>query len=145
MLVDRYLIVGVPALALATAYAASRLGRWAGSAALILLLLVAMTHVRDWYGSLIEQDWRAAVRYVEQEKTPAEQLLAYPSFLIAPVDYYASGPVDTGDSFTTSPAWVLTVADRAQEIEDWAARSGYEVTDRANFVSVEAWRVEKPR
>ncbi len=143
MLVDRYLIVGVPALALATAYAASRLGRWAGPAALVVLLVVAVAHVRDWYGSLIEQDWRAAVQHVEREKEPADQLLAYPGFLLAPVDYYASGPVDTGETFTTSPAWILTVADRAPEIEELVARSGYEVSERANFVSVETWRVEK--
>ena len=89
MLVDRYLIVGVPALAWRQPTPRRASGRWAGSAALILLILVAMTHVRDWYGSLIEQDWRTAVRYVEQKKTPAEQLLANPSLLLAPVDYYA--------------------------------------------------------
>jgi mannosyltransferase len=143
MLVDRYLIVGVPALALATAYAASRLGRWGGTAALVVLLFVSLGHVRDWYGSLIEQDWRAAVQYADREKKPTDQLLAYPSFLLAPVDYYASGPVDNGDTLTTSTAWILTVADRAQEVEDLTARSGYQVADRANFVSVEAWRVEK--
>jgi hypothetical protein len=143
MLVDRYLIVGVPALALATAYAVSRLGRWAGSAALVLLLVVSLTHVRHWYDSLIEQDWRGAVQYVDQQKQPTDQLLAYPSFLLAPVDYYAGGPVDTGENLTTDTAWVLTVADRAPEIEDLAARSGYQVADRSNFVSVEAWKLEK--
>jgi mannosyltransferase len=143
MLVDRYLIVGVPALALATAYAVSRLGRWAGPAALVLLLVVALGHVRDWYGSLVEQDWRAAVQHVDRQKKPTEQLIAYPSFLLAPVDYYASGPVETEETLTTSPAWILTVADRAPEVEDLAARSGYKVADRANFVSVEAWRLEK--
>lgn len=143
MLVDRYLIVAVPALALATSYALSRLGRWAGSVALICLLLVALSHVRDWYGSLVEQDWRGAVQYVEREKAPADQLVVYPSFLTAPVDYYANGPFDTGETFTTDPAWILTVGDRASEIEEWVARSGYEVADRANFISVDVWRVNK--
>jgi uncharacterized membrane protein len=143
MLVDRYLIVGVPALALATAYAVSRLGRWAGSLALVFVLVVSLAHVSDWYHSLVEQDWRAAVRYVDEQRTPADQLLAYPSFLLAPVDYYEDGPVDTGGTLTASTAWILTVADRAPEIEDLAAQSGYQVADRANFVSVEAWRLDK--
>ena len=143
MLVDRYLIVSIPALALAMSYAVSRLGRWAGSAALICLLVVAMSHVRDWYGSPVAEDWRGAVEYVEREKPPAQQLLVYPSFLAAPVDYYASGPFDTGETFTTDTAWIITVADRAPEIEEWVARSGYEVADRANFINVDVWRVEK--
>ena len=104
-----------------------------------------MTHVRDWYGSLIEQDWRTAVRYVEQKKTPAEQLLANPSLLLAPVDYYASGPVDTGDSFATSPAWYSRSPTVHRRSRTGLRGPGYEVTDRANFVSVEAWRAEKAR
>ena len=143
MLVDRYLIVCIPALALAMSYAVSRLGRWAGSAALICLLFVAMSHVRDWYGSLIAEDWRGAVQYVEKEKAPTHQLLVYPGVLAAPVDYYATGPIDTGERFTTDPAWIITVADRAPEIEEWVARSGYEIADRANFINVDVWRVEK--
>jgi mannosyltransferase len=143
MLVDRYLIVCIPALALAMSYAVSRLGRWAGSAALICLLFVAMSHVRDWYGSLIAEDWRGAVQYVEREKAPTHQLLVYPGFLAAPVDYYATGPIDTGERFTTDPAWIITVADRAPEIEEWVTRSGYEIADRANFINVDVWRVEK--
>jgi hypothetical protein len=144
MLVDRYLIVGVPALALATAFAVSRLGRWAGTAALIALLAVGLTHVRHWYGSLIEQEWRGAVEYVERVKQPSDQLLVYPNWLAAPVDYYARSSVDTSQTLTGERAWVLTVSDRAPEIEQWVAGSGYEIADRANFVSVDVWVVEKP-
>jgi mannosyltransferase len=143
MLVDRYLIVGVPALALATAYAVSRLGRWAGTVALIGLLAVSLTHVRDWYGSLVEQDWRGAVEYVERENQPADQLFVYPGWLAAPADYYAERPLETDERLAGERAWVLTVSDRAQEVEQWVAESGYEVTDRANFVSVDVWEVER--
>ena len=143
MLVDRYLIVSLPALALATAYAVSRLGRRAGAVALVCLLVVSLSHVRDWYGSLVEQEWRGAVEYVERERDPSEQLLVYPAFLAAPVDYYATGAFDTGDTFATDPVWIVTVADRAPEVEQWVAHSGYEITDRVNFTSVDVWRAER--
>ena len=144
MIVDRYLIVSVPALALATAFAAYRLGNRLGTAVLAVLLFVSLTHVRDWYGSLIEQDWRGAVSHVERQKQPDEQLLAYPSFLAAPVDYYTQEPVDTSDTLTSDRAWIVTVTDRAAEIEAMLAEAGYRAAERSNFVSVEVWRVEKP-
>ena len=78
-----------------------------------------------------------------REKESADQLLVYPGFLAAPVDYYASGALDTSTTFATDPAWIITVADRAPEIEQWVAESGYEITDRVNFVSVDVWRVER--
>ena len=43
-----------------------------------------MSHVRDWYCSLVAEDWRGAVEYAEREQPPAQQLLVYPSFLAAP-------------------------------------------------------------
>jgi mannosyltransferase len=142
MLVDRYLIVSAPALALAAAYAATRLGRRAGAAALVVLVLVSLTHVRHWYDSLVEQDWRGAVRYVEREKGPADPIHVHPSFLTAPVDFYADAPVETG-ALSGERAWIVTLEDRAAEVEQLAAESGYEVAEHSNFVSVGAWRVEK--
>ena len=67
----------------------------------------------------------------------------FPSFLAAPVSYYASSPFDTGETFTTDPAWIITTSDRAPEIEEWVGRSGYKVADHANFIDVDVWRVEK--
>jgi len=144
MLLDRYLIVSVPALALAGAYAISRLGRWAGAVALVALVVVGLTHVRDWYGSVVEQEWRGAVHYVEREKLASDQLLVYPGWLGDPVIYYASSAVDTSELPTGDRAWVITLTERAPEVEQWVAGAGYEVAERTNFVSVDVWRVAKP-
>ncbi len=141
MLLDRYLLVGVPALALASMYAVSLLGRRVGAVVLVGLVAVSLTHVRDWYGSFIEQDWRGAVRHAERERQPSEQLLVYPGWLYAPVTYYANAPPDTSETLSTDRAWVVSLTDRGPEIEAWVAGSGYEVAERSNFVSVETWRV----
>jgi mannosyltransferase len=143
MLLDRYLIVAVPALALASAYAVSRLGRRPGAVALVALVAVGLVHVRDWYGSFIEQDWRGAVEHAERRRAPSEQLLVYPGWLYAPVTYYADDPPDTSEELSSDRAWVVSLADRAGEIEAWAAGSGYDVAARSSFVSVETWRLEK--
>jgi mannosyltransferase len=144
MLVDRYLIVSVPALALAVAYAISRLGRLAGTVMLIILVVVALTHVRDWYGSPVEQDWRGAVNQVERDKLPDEQLLVYPGWLADPAIYYAGAAVDTSEVLATDRAWAITLTERAQEIEQWAADGGYEIADRTDFGNIGVWRLQRP-
>jgi hypothetical protein len=141
MLVDRYLIVSLPALALASAFAISRLGRWAGPVVLVVALTVAGTHVRDWYGSLVEQDWRGAVEYVESEKRPEEQVLVHPHWLAPPVEYYAEAPPDT-ETLSGRRAWVISLTERAGEIEQLAADSQYRIAGSRNFVSVHVWAVE---
>jgi mannosyltransferase len=142
MLVDRFLIVALPALALASAYAISRLGRWAGPAGLAVAVAISLTHVRDWYDSLVEQDWRGAVAYVEREKQPQEQLLVHPDWLSSPVEYYAETPPATGE-LTGDPAWVISLTDRSTDVEQLAAGSQYRIADAVNFVSVQVWRMEK--
>jgi mannosyltransferase len=141
MLVDRFLIVSLPALALASAFAISRLGRWAGAAALVVALAIAVTHVRDWYGSLVEQDWRGAVEYVESEKKPDEHMLVHPHWLAPPVEYYAEAPPET-ETLSGQRAWVISLTERAGEIEQLAADSQYRIAGSRNFVSVHVWEVE---
>jgi mannosyltransferase len=141
MLVDRFLIVSLPALALASAFAISRLGRWAGPAALAVVLVIALTHVRDWYDSLVEQDWRGAVEYVEDAKEPEEQVLAHPNWLAPAVEYYAEEPPDT-ETLSGRRAWVISLTERAAEVEQLAADSQYRIADSRNFVSVHVWEVE---
>jgi mannosyltransferase len=142
-LVDRFLIVAVPALALASAYAISRLGRWAGTAALVVAVAIALTHVRDWYGSLVEQDWRGAVQYVEREKQPQDQVFVHPHWLAPSVDYYTESPADTGQ-LSAERAWVISLTDRTADVEQLAAESQYRIAGSVNFVSVQVWRVENP-
>jgi uncharacterized membrane protein len=145
MLLERYLIVSVPALALATAYVVSRLGRWPGVVALALLLAIAVTHVRDWYGSYIEQDWRSAVGYVEREKRAGERVFVYPWWQADSVTYYASSNADTSETLRGDRAWVVSLSERGAEVDQWVAASGYEVTDHKPFAGVDVWRVETPR
>jgi hypothetical protein len=100
--------------------------------------------VRDWYGSPVEQQWRGAVQYVEQQRSASEPVLVYPGFLTAPVDYYARDRVETADVLQTNAAWIVSVGDRASEIEQLVADSGYEVSERTNFASVDVWHVSRP-
>lgn len=125
IIVDRYLIVSLPALALAAAYALSRLGPRLASVALVLLTVVSLMHVRDWYRAPYGEDWRSGVLYVEQTKRPGDQLLAYPGWLSAPVAYYANSPVDTSEQPTADRVWVVTFNDRVSEAQNWAAEAGY--------------------
>lgn len=133
MIVDRYLIVSLPALALAVAYALSRLGPRLASLALVVVLVAGLTRVRDWYRAPYGEDWRGAVQYVERAKRPGDQLLAYPGWLGPPVDYYAGSSVDTSEEPKADRAWVVTFFDRVAEAQSWAADAGYGVTDARDF------------
>lgn len=143
MLLDRFLIVSVPALAIATAYALSRLGPWAGTASLAVVVAIALTHVDHWYESLVEQDWRGAVAYVEARKQPGEPLVVHPDWLSPSVEFYAAEE-PARSSLSGSRAWVVSLTERAPEVEQLAADSQYAIAESRNFVSVQVWRVEKP-
>jgi len=133
MIVDRYLIVSVPALALVAAYALSRLGPRLASAALVVVLVLGLAHVRDWYRAPYGENWRSAVQYVDHMKRPGDQFLAYPGWLYAPVVYYTNSHVDTSEDPTTQRAWVVTLGSQVPGAQSWAAQTGYEVTDTRGF------------
>ncbi len=133
ILVERNLIVSLPALSLAAAYALSRLGARAGSLALVIVVAAGLTNVRDWYRAPYGQDWRGAVHYVERTKRSDDQLLPYPGWLAAPVTYYASSEVDTSEVPVADRAWVVTNVDGVAEAESWAAEAGYSVASRRTF------------
>jgi mannosyltransferase len=143
LLVERYLIVSVPALALAAAYALSRLGPRIGTVALAVVLAASLTHVRDWYRAPYPEDWRGAVQYVDRTKQPDEQLLVYPGWLSAPVVHYTSSNVDTSETPTAERAWVVTYVDRVGEAQGWLDEAGYSVEKTLNFGQVYVLQLAK--
>lgn len=133
ILVERNLIVSLPALSLAAAYALSRLGRRAGSLALVIVVAAGLTSIRDWYREPYGEDWRSAVHHVEQARRSSDQLLTYPWWLERPVGYYANSKVDTSETLLADRAWVVTYYDRVAEAENWADKAGYSVASRRTF------------
>jgi mannosyltransferase len=133
ILVERNLIVSLPALSLAAAYALSRLGPRAGSLALVVVVAAGLTNVRDWYREPVGQNWRSAVDYVEHTKRSDDQLLSYPGWLDGPVAYYAKSEVDTSETLLADRAWVVVYYDRVAEAESWAAEAGYSIASRRTF------------
>jgi uncharacterized membrane protein len=133
ILVERNLIVSLPALSLTAAYALSRLGPRAGSLALVIVVAAGLTNVRDWYREPVGQDWRSAGHYVEHTKRSNDQLLSYPGWLAGPVTYYANSEVDTSETLLADRAWVVVYHDRVAEAESWAAQAGYQVVSRRTF------------
>ena len=143
MLVDRYLIIAAPALALAAAYAISKLGRLAGTAALVVLVVVGVFHVRDWYRSPIPEDWRGAVGHALETGHPGEQILVYPSFMGDPAVYYARSAIDLSESLTDDRAQVIAIGADRSKVEEWLSTSGYQVLDRVSFSGIDVWRVQR--
>jgi mannosyltransferase len=91
MLMDRYLIVVTPGLALAAAVALVKLGRATRPVAVVVLTaLVAISLVKivDWYRSQIE-DWRGAAAYVERERRPGDRVVVAPQWADLVFKYYA--------------------------------------------------------
>ena len=145
ILVERNLIVILPALSLAAAYALYRLGPRAGSVALVIVVAAGLTNVRDWYREGFGQDWRGAVHYVEHTKRSDDQLLVYPGWLAAPVSYYANSEVETSEAPIADRAWVVTFYDRVAEAESWAAEAGYSVEDRVSFGQISVFLLTRTR
>ena len=145
ILVERNLIVILPALSLAAAYALFRLGPRVGSVALVIVVAAGLTNVRNWYREGYGQDWRGAVHYVEHAKRSNDQLLAYPGWLAAPVSYYANSDVETSEAPIADRAWVVTFYDRVAEAESWAAEAGYSVADRLSFGQISVFLLTRTR
>ena len=144
MLVDRYLIVTAPALALAASYAITRLGRLAGATALVVLVAVGLVHVRDWYRSPIPEDWRGAVAHAEGGGHPGEQILVYPSFMGDPAVYYAGSAIDLSEHLSENRARVIAISQDAPAVEEWVSSAGYRIIDRTSFGAIDVWRVARP-
>jgi mannosyltransferase len=90
ILVERYLIVIAPALALAGAVLVVTLAhvrREAGVLALVVLIAVSGYQISRWYRGQIE-DWRDAVEYVRRERGPNDAVVVGPKWAIDAFRYY---------------------------------------------------------
>jgi mannosyltransferase len=88
---DRYLIVSLPALALAVAIGVERLPRrWAGAALAVVVGLSAVQVVR-WYRAPAQEDWRAVAAFTATHAQPNDGIeFCLPELNVA-FDYYARG------------------------------------------------------
>lgn len=106
LLVARFLIVVVPALALLVAVAIRRLPAPVAALAAVAVAVVSLQGVRDWYAVDGFEDWRGAVAAVEAAVEPGDAVMTLPSRAVHAVRYY--GP----DLETVSPEPGATTADR---------------------------------
>ncbi|MBA2280953.1 MAG: glycosyltransferase family 39 protein [Acidimicrobiia bacterium] len=88
LLLARYLVVVVPALALLVAVAVRRLPRAVAAVALVAVAVVSLQGVADWYEVGSFEDWRTAVASVEGSARPGDQVVVLPGRAVAAVRYY---------------------------------------------------------
>lgn len=136
LLLARYLVVVVPALALLVAWAVRRLPRVAGAAALAAVAAVSAQGVRDWYDVGSYEDWRGAVASVEASARSDDDVVAVPGRAVHAVRYY--GP----DLRTVSPTALDTAAGERLWLLDRRSQLGTERPVPADFDEVLAARYE---
>jgi 4-amino-4-deoxy-L-arabinose transferase-like glycosyltransferase len=91
-LVDRYLLVTSPALALLAARALTAIRpRWLAAGVGIALVAVSARELRAWYRS-VPSDWRAAARYASAEERAGVTVALYPAGSIDAYRLYAPMP-----------------------------------------------------
>ncbi len=90
--VDKYLIECLPFTVLLVAVGIDRLRpRTLSLAALVVTLVISVHALVGYYRRSDKDDWRAATRYVLGSARPGDAALFFPSFVVAPFDYYRAG------------------------------------------------------
>jgi mannosyltransferase len=90
MFFGRYLMVSVPALALATGAGVARLpSRVLAAAAVAALLVLSRAQLAHWYGQGPQQDWRGAAAYVLEREQSGDRAVFVVGGGEAPFEYYA--------------------------------------------------------
>jgi mannosyltransferase len=92
ILVDRYLLVSLPAFVLLAAAGLERLpAGWNGRGpALAGLVVLAVSGIVLYHTAFHKEDWRGATRYLIEEGRPGDGLLFYPPYVRRPFDYYVA-------------------------------------------------------
>ena len=86
---SKYLIVVLPALALAAAYGLMRLGPLVVRAvALVAIAALAVAGLVDWYGREAREPWRAVVSHVVDEAHRGDAVILFSSRIWNPFNYY---------------------------------------------------------
>lgn len=106
LLVTRFLVVVVPALALLVAAGIRRLPLPLGAAAVAAVTFVSALGIQDWYDAGDYEDWRGAVNHVEASAAPGDEVVVLPPRAVHAVRYY--GP----DLRTVSPSGADDLAGR---------------------------------
>ncbi len=142
---DRYLIVVLPALSLAGALVVTSGGRPAAVAATVVVLVVALQRVGDWYTGFVEQDWRAAAALVERRAAPPDTIVVQPAWLAPVAGYYLKEPPET-DGLSPGTTWILSFIDRRAEIDAYVRGAGHTIEERLEVPGVDVYRVvRRPR
>jgi mannosyltransferase len=99
--VDKYLIECLPFAVLLVAIGADRLRPRALSLAAILFMLALSAHAMvGYYRRPDKDDWRAASRYVLASARPNDAVVFFPSYAVAPFEYYRASIDTTAASVT---------------------------------------------
>jgi hypothetical protein len=69
---DRFLLVSLPALSLAVALGLRQLRRPLAAVAMVVVVVVSLVKVVDWYREQPRQDWRGVAEYVLERSTAAD-------------------------------------------------------------------------
>jgi mannosyltransferase len=87
--IPRYLIVSLPALTLLVAAGIGCLRpRMLRGGALLVILLLEIRGLHDWYANQRKEDWRAATPFVVARARPGDGLVFHSAGTRAPFDYY---------------------------------------------------------
>ncbi len=87
----RYLVVSLPALALAAALGVLALRPvLARAAAIVLVVALAASGLHGWYYDYDKEDWRSATRYVLSEARPDDAIVLYAGRMKRPFGYYVA-------------------------------------------------------
>lgn len=142
LLVARFLVVVVPALALLVGLAVRRLPRAAGVVAVAALAVVSAQGVRDWYAVGSFEDWRGAVASVEASAGPDDDVVVVPGRAVHAVHHYGPAlrtvsPSDLDDA-GGDRLWLL--ARRSQLGTEWPVPEGFDDEIARAYVLVETRR-----
>jgi mannosyltransferase len=88
LLVSRFLIMVVPALAFLVAAGVRRLPPIGAGVAVAALALVSAAGVRDWHDTPERENWRDAVAYQASARLPDDDVITQPSTAAFAVRYY---------------------------------------------------------
>jgi mannosyltransferase len=112
LFVSRYLLVAVPAGAVYAAVGITRLrSRLIYMAALLLVAVLAVPEISDWYEGPVGEGWAGKAKHVMAASRPGDAAVFYAPTIIRPFGYYAGyytneAPVDAPDPVYPSRGWL---------------------------------------
>jgi mannosyltransferase len=144
LLVPRFLVVVVPALAVLVALGIRSLPRWAGALSVAAVAVVSAQGVATWYDLGTFEDWRGAVASVEASARPGDDVMAVPGRAVHAVDYYGPElPTVSPTQLATAGGERLWVLRRlSDDATEWPVPAGFQQDLAARYELVETRRFE---